>query len=151
MAGRGMIAVDTNILVHAHRRSSPHWHHVFGLLQEFAHGSEFWAIPWPCCYEFLGVTTNRRIWGDTVSTTEQAWRQLEAWTASPSCRQIGETAGFMDTLSEIVNRPNVRGPMMHDAQIAAICVAHGVEALLTCDRDFSRFPELVTRNPLVAR
>jgi hypothetical protein len=29
-----------------------------------------------------------------------------------------------------------------------MCVAHGVEALLTRDRDFSLFPSLVTRNPV---
>ena len=34
-----------------------------------------------------------------------------------------------------------------DARVAAICVAHAVEALLTRDRDFSLFPELVVRNP----
>jgi uncharacterized protein len=37
--------------------------------------------------------------------------------------------------------------VVHDARIAAICVAHGVEALLTRDRDFSQFPQLVVRNP----
>lgn len=31
---------------------------------------------------------------------------------------------------------------------AAICVTHGVEALLTRDRDFSLFPELKTRDPI---
>ena len=149
MAEAGMIAVDTNILVYAHRRSSPHWRDALDLLQELAQGPERWAIPWPCCYEFLGVTTNRRAWGDSVSTTEQAWRQLEAWTASPSCRLIGETAGFMDTLSEIVNGLNVRGPKIHDAKIAAICLANGVDVLLTNDRDFAMFPQLVTRNPFV--
>jgi len=35
-----------------------------------------------------------------------------------------------------------------DTRVAAICVAHGVEELLTADRDFSLFPELPTRNPL---
>ena len=35
-------------------------------------------------------------------------------------------------------------------RIAAICVGHGVRELLTADRDFSRFPSLTTRNPLVA-
>ncbi len=29
-----------------------------------------------------------------------------------------------------------------------MCVAHGVEALLTRDRDFSLFPELKTRDPI---
>ncbi len=149
MAEAGMIAVDTNILVYAHRRSSPYWHEAMRLLGELAGGPDLWAIPWPCCYEFLGVTTNRRAWGDSVSTTDQAWRQLEAWTASPSCRLIGETAGFMDTLSEIVNGLNVRGPKIHDAKIAAICLANGVDVLLTNDRDFAMFPQLVTRNPFV--
>ncbi len=150
MAQAGMIAVDTNILVYAHRRSSPQWPRALALLQELAEGTEPWAIPWPCCYEFLGVATNRRAWGDTVSTTEQAWRQLEAWTASPSCHQIGETAGFMDTLSEIVLGLNIRGSKIHDAKIAAICLAHGVDVLLTNDRDFAAFPQLVTRNPFVS-
>lgn len=38
--------------------------------------------------------------------------------------------------------------VVHDARIAALCLAHGIiEALLTRDRDFSLFPELRTQNP----
>ena len=40
--------------------------------------------------------------------------------------------------------------MIHDARIAAVCVAHGVERLLTRDRDFSLFPELVTEDPFAS-
>jgi uncharacterized protein len=47
-----------------------------------------------------------------------------------------------------VRRPRVRGPIIHDARVAAICLAHGVEKLLTRDRDFSLFPELVKEDPL---
>jgi len=43
------------------------------------------------------------------------------------------------------------GPMTHDARVAAICIQHGVTTLYTRDRDFSRFPELKTVNPLVAK
>jgi predicted nucleic acid-binding protein len=35
----------------------------------------------------------------------------------------------------------------HDGRVAAICVAHGVEKLLTRDREFALFPELRTENP----
>jgi len=42
----------------------------------------------------------------------------------------------------------VRGVLAHDARVAALCVAHGIEALLTRDRDFSLFAELRTGNPL---
>lgn len=145
-----MIAVDTNILVYSLRREMPHNAAAFELMVRLSEGSERWAIPWPCCYEFLCVATNRRTWGDSASTPAQAWRQLKVWTASPTCRQLGETAGFVDILETFVNRPNVRGLRVHDAKIAAVCVANGVDALLTSDRDFAMFPQLVTRNPFVA-
>ena len=67
---------------------------------------------------------------------------------SPSIRLIGETDDFLRTLRRFVQRPRVVGGVIHDARIAAICVAHGVDELLTRDRDFSLFPELRTRNPL---
>ena len=101
-----------------------------------------------CCYEFHSVATNPRIWRDNATSPEQAWRQLSAWTSSPSMRLIGETEDFLDILENFMRRPRVIGGVVHDARIAAICVAHGVEALLTRDRDFMLFPELKTRDPI---
>lgn len=146
-----MIAVDTNLLVYAHRRESMIGDTAHALMVELAEEDRIWAIPWPCCYEFLSVVTNRRIWKDEASTPEQAWGQFEAWTTSPSNRMIGETEGFSEILQRFVCRPHVVGGVVHDARIAALCVAHGVEALLTRDRDFSLFPELPTRDPLDTR
>ena len=143
-----MLAVDTNILIFAHRREARHGEQAYEILRALAEGDRPWAIPWPCCYEFLSVVTNRRIWGDHASSPQQAWRQLAAWVASPSNRMIGETDDFMEILDRFVNRPRVIGGIVHDARIAAICVAHGVEALLTRDRDFSMFPQLRTQDPL---
>ena len=143
-----MIAVDTNLLVYAHRRESRHHEAASSLLRELAQGNDAWAIPWPCCYEFLSVVTNPRIWRESATSPEQSWRQLAAWTASPSVRLIGETDDFMEILESFVQRPRVIGGVVHDARIAAICVAHGAEALLTRDRDFSLFPELKTRDPI---
>ena len=143
-----MLAIDTNILVYAHRRESRHGEQAYEVLRELAEGDRPWAIPWPCCYEFLSVATNRRIWGEHASTPQQAWRQMIAWVSSPSNRMIGETDDFAEILGQFVDRPRVIGGIVHDARIAAICVAHGVEALLTRDRDFSMFPQLPTRDPL---
>ena len=143
-----MIAVDTNVLVYAHRRESQFGEAAHALLTELAEGDRAWSIPWPCCYEFLSVVTNRRIWKDGATTPEQAWLQFHAWYASPANRMIGETQDFARILQRFVQRPHVVGGVVHDARIAAICVAHGVDVLLTRDRDFSLFPELPTRNPL---
>ena len=143
-----MLAVDTNVLVYAHRREARDGERAYEVLRTLAEGDRPWAIPWPCCYEFFSVVTNRRIWGEAASLPQQAWRQLSAWAASPSNRLIGETGDFLDTLREFVDRPRIAGGIVHDARIAAICVAHGVDALLTRDRDFSMFSQLRTRDPL---
>jgi predicted nucleic acid-binding protein len=44
---------------------------------------------------------------------------------------------------------HVVGPQVHDARVAALCRLHGIRELWTADRDFSRFPQLRVRNPLV--
>ncbi|GIW42054.1 MAG: ribonuclease VapC43 [Candidatus Binatia bacterium] len=146
-----MIAVDTNILVYAHRRESRHHTRAAELLRSLAEGPDTWAIAWPCLYEFFSVVTSPRIWRDRASTPDQAWRQIEAWTASPSVCLLTETDDFLPILEGFARRPRVRGPVVHDARVAALCVAHGVTELLTADRDFSLFPELPVRNPLRAR
>lgn len=145
-----MIAVDTNILVYAHRRESRHHGHAATIVRALAEGSDRWAIPWPCFYEFFSVVTNPRIWKRAASNPDEAWAQMEAWNASPTVSLLGETGDFLHVLERFVRRPRVRGPIVHDARVAAICIAHGVRELLTADRDFSLFPELATRDPLSA-
>ncbi len=142
-----MVAVDTNVLVYAHRREAEEHAQARRLLQTLAASPGPWAIPWPCVYEFFSVVTHPRIWRDSASTPEQAWLQLDAWFAAPTLRLLGETDGFAPILERFVRRSRVRGPIVHDARVAAICVAHGVESLVTRDRDFTQFPELRVENP----
>ena len=143
-----MIAVDTNILVYAHRRESRYHAGAADVVRALAEGRDRWAIPWPCVYEFFSVVTNPRIWKDAASHPDQAWRQVDAWAAAPSVALLAETDDFLAVLETLARRPRVRGPIVHDARVAAICIAHGVGELLTADRDFSLFPEVRTRNPL---
>ncbi len=143
-----MLAVDTNILVYAHRREASEHAAAAELVRRLAEGSRSWALPWPCVYEFFSVVTNRRIWKESASTPAQAWDQIEAWLGSPSLRLLGETSEFATLLRPLLTLPRVRGGVVHDARVAALCLAHGVEALLTRDRDFSLFSELRTRDPL---
>jgi uncharacterized protein len=143
-----MIAVDTNLLVYAHRRESRVHEAAVSAVAALAEGRSRWAIPWPCLYEFYSVVTNRRIWKHAASEPEQAWRQIEAWTGSPSLALLAESEDFLGILVRFACRPRVRGPIVHDARVAAICIAHGVDELWTLDRDFALFPELKTRNPL---
>ena len=76
-----MLAIDTNVLVYAHRREASEHAQACGLVRELAEGNSPWAIPWPCVYEFWSVVTNPRIWKASASAPEQAWAQLAAWMA----------------------------------------------------------------------
>ena len=142
-----MLAVDTNLLVYAHRREVAEHAVARDFVRKLAEGSERWAIAWPCLYEFFSVVTNGRIWKEVASTPQQAWAQLAAWIAAPSLRLLAENESVPEILAELAQRPRVRGPIIHDARIAAICLAHGVDTLASRDRDFSLFPELQVENP----
>ena len=142
-----MIALDTNILVYAHRREGSEHELASTLVRGLAEGSSPWAIPWPCVCEFFSVVTNVRIWRDEASTSQQAWHQLSAWFAAPTLRLLSETEQFSEILGRLAQRPRVKGAVIHDARVAAICLAHGVEKLISRDRDFSLFPELRIENP----
>lgn len=145
-----MIALDTNILVYAHRGDSPFHAHAAGCLRRLAEGTARWAMPWPCVHEFFGVVTHPRIY-DPPSPSEKAIDQIEAWLQSPSVVLLAEPGNYWPTLREQLERGVISGPRVHDARIASLCLAHGIDELWSADRDFSRFAELMVRNPLLDR
>jgi toxin-antitoxin system PIN domain toxin len=145
-----VIAVDTNILVAAHRGDSP-WHGAAAAcLRELAEGAAAWALPWPCVHEFLAIATHPRIYRPPTSL-EGAAGQVDAWLESPSLVLLGEAPDHWSALRTLLLAGKVVGPQVHDARIAAICLVHGVRELWTADRDFSRFAGVRTRNPLIGR
>lgn len=144
-----MIAVDTNILVHAHRRDS-RWHApAAATVRRLAEGTEPWAIPWPCIHEYYSITTHPRLYAPP-SSPGQALAQLRAWRASPTLTLLAEDVDYWPVFDELVDSAHVRGGAIHDLRIAALCLRHGVSLLYTADRDFSRFARLATENPLVS-
>lgn len=143
-----MIAVDTNLLVHAHREDSP-WHDAaFQRVAELAEGRSPWAIPWPCLHEFFAIATHPRIYSPP-SPLAIVLDQITAWLESPSLVLLAETGRHWDHLKALLETGRIAGPRVHDARIVALCLQHGVQELWTADRDFSRFPGLNVRNPLV--
>ena len=75
--------------------------------------------------------------------------QVEAWLESPSLVLLAETEGYWPELRNLLEQGRIVGAQVHDARVAAICLAHGVRESWTVDRDFGRFPTLTIRNPLV--
>jgi hypothetical protein len=143
-----VIAVDTNLLVYAHRRDSE-WHEgAYRALESLATGDAPWGIPWPCMHEFLAIVTHPRIYNPPTPQAK-AIEQVEIWRESPSVRMIGEMVGHWKELKALLTAGRIAGGTVHDARIAAICLEHGVRELWSADRDFSRFSGLTVRNPLI--
>ena len=123
-----MIAVDTNILVYAHREDSDFHQTALQCLIDLAEGTTRWTIPWPCVHEFLAIVTHPRIY-TPPTPMELAFAAIEVWLNSPGCRPIGEGPGYIGNLKELVVSGKIKGAMVHDARVAAVCLHNGVNEL----------------------
>lgn len=141
-----MIAVDTNVLVYADREESPLHARALAALRRLAGGREAWAVPVFCIGEFLRVVSHDRVF-DPPTPVLEAMASLESLLASPSARLLVPGEHYLPLLRRVLEESAVRGNLVFDAQIAAICIEHGATTLLTEDRDFTRFPG-ITALPL---
>ena len=142
-----MIALDTNLLVYSVRADSPFHASALARVRQLAEGNAPWGIPWPCLHEFLAIVTHPRIYRPP-SPPRDALQQIEFWKESPSLRLLGESSGYWEHFKTIIEATGLTGPRIHDARVAAICRAAGVREIWSADRDFSRMPGLLVRNPL---
>lgn len=137
-----MIAVDTNILVHAHREESPKHLAAHARVVALAESRARWGIPVFCIGEFVRVITHPGLFHPPYSASE-ACEALTRLLASPSLTVLCPGSAYPELLVEAVREANAIGNVAFDAQIVALCRENGVSRLLTEDRDFDRFQGLV--------
>lgn len=117
-------------------------------MEGLVNSARHWAVPWPCVHEFLAIVTHPRIY-DPPSKSADGLRMMQELDATGTVQFLTEGPRHLQSLVELLRASRVIGPRVHDARIAGICLDHGVTELWTADRDFSYFPRLRTRNPLV--
>jgi predicted nucleic acid-binding protein len=111
-----MIALDTNLLVYAHRQDSP-WHErAHQALVALSQAKQAWAIPWPCLHEFLAIVTHPRIY-DPPTPLGRALDQVEAWLESPSLVLLAETDSYWQQLREALSKGRIRGAQVHVGRV----------------------------------
>jgi len=143
-----LIAIDTNILVYSHREDSP-WHKpALAIVKELTEGITRWCIPWPAISEFMAIVTHPKIY-NPPTPLNVAFEAVESWLNSPQLYLISEGPNFFERLRKISIGAKVKGPIIHDARIAAICIDQGVKEIWSADRDFSRFKGIKVKNPLL--
>ena len=138
-----MIAVDTNILVHAHREESSKHRAAHARITSLAESLSRWAILVFCIGEFVRIITHPRLF-DPPHTVEEAREALSRLLDSPSVIVLYPSSDYPALFMEAIREANATGNLVFDAQIAALCRESGVSRLVTEDRDFNRFKGLIT-------
>lgn len=141
-----MIVLDANILLYAYDSNSSL--HVLArsfVEQVFSEGEPL-GLPWQTVAAFLRVVTNPKLRGDRF-TVEEATAIVDQWLAQPNVRLLVPGDRHWSILRPTMLDGQVRGPLIADAQLAALTVEYG-GVLQTTDRDFARFAGLRWMNPL---
>jgi toxin-antitoxin system PIN domain toxin len=141
-------AVDTNILAYAVNRDCPEHRAAVRVLEAWLSGSVPWAVTWNVVYEFLRVSTHRRIFRRPLSAA-QALDFLDPILESTVVTLLGPTPrheSVLRTTVREVGRPI--GNLFHDLHTAVLMREHGVTEIMTADADFRKFPFLTVTDPV---
>ena len=141
-----MIVLDANLLIYAYDLDSAHHKKSLSWLEELLSGVEAVGLPWQSVSAFLRVITNRRLPGMRVSL-EQAVQVVDEWLQQPNVQVLVPADQHWSVLRQMILEGRASGPLVSDAEIAAITIEQGA-VLHTTDRDFARFPGLRWKNPI---
>jgi uncharacterized protein len=136
-----LIAVDTNVLIYAHRDSFPEHEPALRRLRALTEGSTPWALPVFCIAEFFRVVTHPKVLSPPTGA-ETALAAIDRLLVAPTTRLLLPGAEFPAHFAACARSAGATGNLAFDVQIAALCREHGIRELLTADRDFARFPEI---------
>jgi toxin-antitoxin system PIN domain toxin len=140
-----MIVLDANILLYAYDTTSAHHAVARAWIEQVLSSGTAVGIPWQTAAAFPRVVTNPRLPGERF-TIEQAVRVVEHWLEQPNVKPLAPGENHWPLLRQMMVDGQTRGPLITDAQLAALTIECG-GILHTTDRDFTRFPGLRWTNP----
>ena len=146
---KGMIALDTNLLIYAHREGSTEHSRARDAILAALDDPRGWGICLPSISEFWSIVTHPKIPGGPSSSSVVAhfFHYLiteghgNIWTPGP---------GFGERLMRWATSLKVRGRRVFDLQIAVIAYEHGAREIWTHDQGFVSVPPVKVHDPLLA-
>lgn len=140
-----MIAIDTNLLVYAHRASTPEHRAARRAIERAAGSALGWGMAFATVAEFLAVVTHPA--HPTPSTATEAGRFIEALT-DVGCELWQPGPRFAANLLARAVDLGVSGARIFDLQIGLTALEHGATEVWTHDAKFVRVPGLKLHDPL---
>jgi uncharacterized protein len=137
--------VDANLLLYAVDRSSRFHETAADWLTEQLNGPVRVGIPWQSLVAFLRISTHPRA-AESPLTPDDALGYVEDWLTADSVWTPVPGPRHGELLADLVQRYQLRGNLISDAQLAALALEHGLP-LVSADSDFARFTDLRWINP----
>jgi hypothetical protein len=143
-----MIAIDTNLLVYAHRRGTPEHKAAIKSLETAFSDPGGWGIAFPCIAEFWCVVTHPKCTGRPSKPKEAA--DFIASIIKDGDGQIWLPGhGFTERAINQAETLHIIGPRFFDLQIGLIAIENGAHTLWTHDANFLKIPGLKIIDPLM--
>jgi toxin-antitoxin system PIN domain toxin len=140
------VLVDANILLYAVDEASPFHEAARQWLEEALNGPRRVGIPWTSLTAFVRIVTHARALTDPL-TPREAMEFVADWIEAPATWIPAPGRGHQEILERLVVDGDLRGNLVADAALAALCIEHGLQ-IVSADSDFGRFTEIDWLNPL---
>ncbi len=141
-----MIAIDTNLLVYAHRAGLAEHRAARRAIEEAANRSDGWGIPLPCLAEFWSIVTHPAA-APRPSRPEEVRDYLAALAEAGMVVLLPRTS-FGDRLLRLAQDLGVVGTGIFDLQIGLTALDAGATEIWTHDRRFKGIPGLPAVDPI---
>jgi uncharacterized protein len=141
-----VIVLDANLLLYAYDSDSDKHAKARAWVEEAFSDASPVGLPWQTVSAFMRIVTNPRLTGKRFTSVEVV-EIVDQWVNQPNVRLLGPGDNHWSFLRQMIVDGQVRGPLITDAQLAALTIEYG-GVLHTTDRDFSRFPGLRWKNPI---
>lgn len=138
--------VDASLLIYAYNCNAAQHGAAKDWLETQSRGPARVGLPWQNLMAFLQVVTHPRLFPRPAETVD-AWKQVGRWLSSDVAWVPGPTERHAEILGHLLALPGIRANLVHDADLAALAIEHGL-ILYSTDGDFARFPSLRWQNPL---
>ena len=137
--------VDANILLYAVDESARDHPSAKSFLEEHLNGEVRIGLPWQSLSAFLRIATHPRIMGAPLSAPTAA-TIVDDWLEAPAVWMPDVTPASWSILRGLMEKHDVTGNLVPDAQLAALAIQYGVP-VVSADSDFARFTDVTWLNP----
>lgn len=138
--------VDANLLLYSVDSSSPFHHRATTWIEQTLNGDRRVGIPWQSLAAFVRIATHPRA-SENPLTPREAWAIVERWVRARAVWVPQPGLRHAEVLGRLIVEHDLRGALVSDAVLAALCVEHGL-TMVSADSDFARFTEIRWINPL---